>query len=74
MNARWRGEIVKVEAATGDHNANGDAEQAVQKVEDEVRTWKDALEDSIKQKVPPTHSIIAWIIEHAMSIDHQELC
>ena len=39
VKAEWTGEIVKVEAATGDHDANGEAEQAVQKVEDEVRTW-----------------------------------
>ena len=34
----WSDDIVKVEAATGDHDANGDAEQAVQQVEDEMRT------------------------------------
>ena len=31
VKENWTGEIVKVESATGDHNANGDAEQAVQK-------------------------------------------
>ena len=36
VGARWSGEIVKVESATGDHNSNGEAEQAVQKVEDEL--------------------------------------
>ena len=71
VKARWGGEIVKVESATGDHNANADAEQAVQKVEDEVRTWKDAVEDAVGERIPPTHDILAWIVEHAMSIDRR---
>ena len=65
VKERWGGEIVKVESATGDHNSNADAEQAVQKIEDETRTWKDALEDAIKDRVPPTHDSLAWIVEHA---------
>ena len=52
VKERWSGDIVKVEAATGDHDANGEAEQAVQKVEDEVRTWLDATNDAIKDRVP----------------------
>merc|ERR1712026_68042 len=43
---RW-GEVVKVESDTGDHNSNGDAEKALQKVEDEVRTWLDATDDAL---------------------------
>ena len=40
------GKIIKVEAATGDHDANREAEQAVQKIEDGLRTWKDTLDDA----------------------------
>ena len=71
VKEKWTGEIVKVEAATGDHNANGDAEQAVQKVEDEVRVWKDMLDDAIKGSVPPTHDLLAWMVEHACSVDRR---
>ena len=53
VKEKWSGDIVEVEAATGDHDANGEAEQAVQKVEDEVRTWLDATNDAIKDRVPP---------------------
>ena len=56
VKQEWAGEIVKVEAATGDHDANGEAEQAVQKIEDEVRTWKSALDDALGERVPPTSS------------------
>ena len=62
---------MKVESATGDHDANGDAEQAVQKIEDEVRTWLDATNDSIKDRVPPSHDILAWMVEHAASINRR---
>ena len=55
----WSGEIVKVESATGDHDSNADAEQAVQKVEDEVRTWKSALDDAIQDRVP--QPMISWL-------------
>ena len=54
VKEKWWGEIVKVESATGDHNSNGDAEQAVQKIEDDVRTWLDATNDSINARIPPT--------------------
>ena len=57
IKEQWWGEVIKVEAATGDHDANGEAEQAVQKIEDETRTFKDALEDSIGDKIPATHDI-----------------
>ena len=71
VKEKWTGEIVKVESATGDHNANGDAEQAVQKAEDEVRVWKDMPDDVIKGSVPPTHDLLAWMVEHACSVDRR---
>ena len=54
VKEQWWGEVVKVESATGDHNSNGDAEQAVQKCEAEVRIWLDATNDAIKDKIPPS--------------------
>ena len=45
----WWGEIIKVESCTGDSDSNGDAEQAVQKIEDELRTWKSCIDDAIKE-------------------------
>ena len=52
----------------GDHDSNGEAEQAVQKIEDEVRTFKDALDDAIKDRIPPSHDILAWMVDHVASI------
>ena len=56
---------------TGDHDQNGAAEQSVQKSEDELRVWKDATEDSIGAKIPATHPILTWMLEHAMSVDRR---
>ena len=38
-------------------------EQAVQKIEDEART--------IRDRIPPTHNVLAWLIEHVASIDRR---
>ena len=38
VKVSWWGEVVKMESMVGDHNSNGAAEQAVQKIEDELRT------------------------------------
>ena len=62
------GEIAKVDSMVGDHDSNGEAEQAVQKIEDEVRTFKDALNDAIKDRIPPSHDILAWMVDHVASI------
>ena len=43
VKTQWSGDLVKVESAVGDQNSNGDAEQAVLKIEDELRTWKGLL-------------------------------
>ena len=69
VKQEWTGEVVKVEAATGDHDSNGEAEQAVQKVEDEVRTWKSTLDDAIGDRILPSHPILTWMVEHVSSID-----
>ena len=62
---------MKVESATGDHNSNGDAEQAVQQVENDVRTWLDATNDAIRDRIPPTHDVMTWLVEHACSINRR---
>ena len=68
IQEQWSGEVVKVESMVGDHDSNGEAEQAVQKIEDEVRTFKDALDDAIKDRIPPSHDVLAWMVDHVASI------
>ena len=43
----------------------------VQKLEDEMRNWKGALEDRIQERIPATHPIMAWLAEHVASIDRR---
>ena len=68
---RWHGEVVKMESMVGDHNSNGAAEQAVQKIEDELRTWKSSIDDAIKGAVPPTHDLMTWLVEHVASVNRR---
>ena len=68
VQEQWGGEIVKVESAVGEHNTNADAEQAVQQVEDDLRTWLDATNDALKVRVPCTHPLLAWMVEHVAGI------
>ena len=68
VQEQWSGEVVKVESAAGEHNTNADAEQAVQQIEGDMRKWLDATNDSIKGRLPPTHQLLAWLVEHVASI------
>ena len=71
VRANWWGEVVKMESMVGDHNSNGAAEQAVQKVEDEIRTWKSSIDDAIKGTIPPTHDLMTWLVEHVCSVNRR---
>ena len=55
-------------SAVGESQSNGRAENAVQRLEDLVRTYKAALEDHIGDKVPSQHPLIRWMVEHAASV------
>jgi hypothetical protein len=48
-----------------DSQSNGVAERAVQSVECQVRTMLLALQKRLDVKVPVTHKIVTWLVEHA---------
>ena len=48
--------------------SNGRAERAVQAVEDLVRTLKAALESRLHWKLPTTHPVFRWLVEHSADI------
>ena len=60
-----------MESCIGDSDSNGDAEQAVRKIEDELRTWKSCIDDAIKDRLPPTHDLLTWLVEHVASINRR---
>jgi hypothetical protein len=51
-----------------DSQSNGIAERAVQSVECQVRTLLLALQKRLDVKVPVTHKIITWMVEHAADL------
>ena len=68
------GEVVKalpdvkltpVEAQTGDHRSNCEAEVAVKEVKRQCRAILSTLEEKMKMKISDMHSIMAWIPRHA---------
>ena len=51
-----------------DSQSNGTAERAVQAIECIVRTHKLALEKKLQKRVPSTHPVMTWLVEHAADI------
>ncbi len=51
-----------------DSQANGIAERAVQSVESQVRTLMLALQKRLEVKIPVTHKIVTWMVEHAADL------
>ena len=56
---------VPEESAPGESASNGAAERAIQMVEDQLRTMKHALEARLGVKIPCSHQIMRWMLEHA---------
>ena len=52
----------------GDSRSNGAAERAVQAVGEQVRGLRKALEDLVGYRLPGTHPVLAWMIEHAADV------
>ena len=51
-----------------DSQSNGVAERAVQSVECQARTVLIALQKRLEVKVPVTHTIVTWLVEHAADL------
>ena len=48
----------------GDSQSNGAAENAVQVIEDMIRTWKSALDEQYKVTIKSDLPIVAWMVEY----------
>ena len=55
-------------SSVGESQSNGRAERSVQQLQDLVRTYKSALESRLNWRVPTSHPIIHWMVEHAASV------
>ena len=49
----------------GESQSNGLAESSMKELIDEVRTLKMSLESRLKGRLPNTHPVMAWLVEHA---------
>jgi len=61
-------ETIPEESKVYDSQSNGTAERAVQSVECIARTHKFALEKRIGKKVPCTHPLMTWLVEHSVDM------
>ena len=61
-------ETVPEYSAVGESASNGRAERAVQTIEDQLRTLKSGLEERIGGRIPSTHPVLKWLIEHSASV------
>ena len=51
-----------------DSQSNGTAERAVQSIESFTRTHKLALEKKLGRKIPSSHPIMTWLVEHGADV------
>ena len=65
---RTFGATVLEQSKAYDSKSNGRAENAVRRVEEQVRTMKLALEASIGEELDVHHPVFAWLVEHAADI------
>ena len=67
-------QMVPEASAVGESQSNGRAENAVQKLEDLLRTYKSALETHLQCQIPVKHPIMRWMTEHVASTMNRHLC
>ena len=67
-------QMVPEASAVGESQSNGKAENAVQKFEDLLRTYKSALETHLQCRIPIDHTIMRWMTEHVASITNRYKC
>ena len=65
---RTSGATVLEQSKAYESKSNGRAENAVRRVEEQVRTMKMALEASIREELDVHHPVFAWLVEHAADV------
>ena len=61
-------ETLTENSPAGDSRANGIAERAVQSVAEQIRVVRSHLESRIKAKLPGTHAVTCWLVEHCADL------
>ena len=58
----------------GDSRANGAAERAVRSIAEQVRVVRASLEDKLGAKLPGTHAVTCWLVEHCADLLNKYQC
>ena len=61
-------DAVPEHSAVGESSSNGTAENTVLQVEGQMRTLKAALEARLGARLPNTHPVMRWLVQHVASI------
>ena len=56
---------VTEETHPGESQSNGAIERAIQSIEDQLRTLKLALESRIGKRIPMSHPVMTWLVQHS---------
>ena len=59
-------EVAFEESPVGEHQSNGEIENAVNRIRGQIRVTKDALETSFGKKIGREHPILPWLISHTV--------
>ena len=68
MKRRREHPTVLENSPPGDSRANGAAERAVQAIGEQVRVLRRALEDRLGARVPGSHPVTTWLVEHSADV------
>ena len=59
-------EVAFEESLVGEHQSNGEVENAVNRIRGQIRVTKDALETRFGKKLGREHPILPWLISHTV--------
>ena len=68
VQANWQGQVVPERSPPYESRSNGAVERAVQTVQGQARTLKEALQVSSGYVFSDTSPILAWLLEHAANL------
>ena len=58
-------EIIEEESPVGDHQANGEIENAIKELEKQISVLKDSVKRKMQGVIKDDHPVMAWIPQHA---------
>ena len=58
-------QIIAEESPVGEHQSNGEVENAIKSVQSQMRTMRLALQARYKSKIRTDHPIMPWLVHHA---------